>query len=85
MNKRPFGVGLLIAGIDVLMIILSYFHIIRKNLKQDGPHLYETCPDGNYYEYNVKLIIFVSNFCCFFRPTQLEPDLNQQEPISRII
>ena len=39
MNKRPFGVGLLIAGID-----------------QDGPHLYETCPDGNYYEYNAYAI-----------------------------
>ena len=33
-SKRPYGVGLLVAGID-----------------KDGPHLYETCPSGNYYEY----------------------------------
>eukprot|EP00828_Plagiopyla_frontata_P030085 TRINITY_DN3904_c0_g1_i1.p1 TRINITY_DN3904_c0_g1~~TRINITY_DN3904_c0_g1_i1.p1 ORF type:complete len:215 (-),score=28.09 TRINITY_DN3904_c0_g1_i1:94-738(-) len=33
-SKRPFGVGLLIVGVD-----------------QDGPHLFETCPSGNYYEY----------------------------------
>ena len=35
-SKRPYGVGLLIAGVD-----------------QDGPHLFETCPSGNYYEYKV--------------------------------
>ena len=34
-SKRPYGVGLLIAGVD-----------------SDGPHLFETCPSGNYYEYN---------------------------------
>lgn len=33
-GKRPYGVGLLVAGYD-----------------QAGPHLYETCPDGNHYEY----------------------------------
>ena len=33
-SKRPYGVGLLIAGID-----------------SNGPHLFETCPSGNYYEY----------------------------------
>jgi 20S proteasome subunit alpha 6 len=32
--KRPYGVGLLVAGYD-----------------QTGPHLYNTCPSGNYYEY----------------------------------
>lgn len=31
-SKRPYGVGLLVAGID-----------------KDGPHLFETCPSGNYY------------------------------------
>lgn len=34
-GKRPYGVGLLVIGVD-----------------QDGPHLYETCPSGNFYEYN---------------------------------
>jgi 20S proteasome subunit alpha 6 len=33
-SKRPFGVGLLIAGYD-----------------NTGPHLFQTCPSGNYYEY----------------------------------
>ncbi|KAI8469700.1 MAG: nucleophile aminohydrolase [Monoraphidium minutum] len=32
--KRPYGVGLLVAGFDAR-----------------GPHLYNTCPSGNYYEY----------------------------------
>lgn len=34
-SKRPYGVGLLIAGYD-----------------STGPHLFETSPSGNYYEYN---------------------------------
>mmetsp|Transcript_4485 Transcript_4485/g.13606 ORF Transcript_4485/g.13606 Transcript_4485/m.13606 type:complete len:266 (+) Transcript_4485:108-905(+) len=33
-SKRPFGVGILIAGYDEL-----------------GPHLYQSCPSGNYYEF----------------------------------
>lgn len=33
-SKRPYGVGLLLAGYD-----------------STGPHLYQTCPSGNYYEY----------------------------------
>jgi hypothetical protein len=32
--KRPYGVGLLVAGHD-----------------ERGPHLYNTCPSGNYWEY----------------------------------
>uniref|UniRef100_A0A7S3QWT2 Proteasome subunit alpha type n=1 Tax=Dunaliella tertiolecta TaxID=3047 RepID=A0A7S3QWT2_DUNTE len=37
--KRPYGVGLLVAGYD-----------------QTGPHLYNTCPSGNYYEYKAMSI-----------------------------
>lgn len=33
-SKRPYGVGLLVAGVD-----------------EKGPHIFETCPSGNYYEY----------------------------------
>merc|ERR1711879_873887 len=33
-SKRPYGVGLLVAGVD-----------------ERGPHLFETCPSGNYFEY----------------------------------
>lgn len=33
-HKRPYGVGLLVAGID-----------------SKGPHLYQTCPSGNFYDY----------------------------------
>ncbi|GMH44750.1 hypothetical protein BSKO_12702 [Bryopsis sp. KO-2023] len=32
--KRPYGVGLLVAGFD-----------------KAGPHLFHTCPSGNFYEY----------------------------------
>merc|ERR1719230_2520387 len=38
-SKRPYGVGLLVAGID-----------------ENGPHLYETCPSGNFYEYHAMAI-----------------------------
>merc|ERR1712137_290618 len=38
-SKRPFGVGLLVAGID-----------------ETGPHLYETCPSGNFFEYHAMAI-----------------------------
>ena len=37
--KRPYGVGLLVAGYD-----------------RDGPHLYQTCPSGNLYEYRAMAI-----------------------------
>mmetsp|Transcript_9912 Transcript_9912/g.16302 ORF Transcript_9912/g.16302 Transcript_9912/m.16302 type:complete len:277 (+) Transcript_9912:136-966(+) len=33
-SKRPFGVGLLVGGVDAT-----------------GPHLFQTCPSGNYYDY----------------------------------
>jgi 20S proteasome subunit alpha 6 len=37
--KRPYGVGLLVAGYDAT-----------------GPHLYQTCPSGNFYEYKAMAI-----------------------------
>jgi len=33
-GKRPYGVGLLVAGYD-----------------EQGPHIFQTCPSGNYFEY----------------------------------
>merc|ERR1712113_65204 len=38
-SKRPYGVGLLVAGVD-----------------EKGPHLYETCPSGNFFEYHAMAI-----------------------------
>lgn len=38
-SKRPYGVGLLVAGCD-----------------DNGPHLFETCPSGNYFEYHAMAI-----------------------------
>eukprot|EP00929_Paragymnodinium_shiwhaense_P035289 TRINITY_DN1906_c0_g2_i1.p2 TRINITY_DN1906_c0_g2~~TRINITY_DN1906_c0_g2_i1.p2 ORF type:complete len:265 (-),score=98.78 TRINITY_DN1906_c0_g2_i1:107-901(-) len=38
-SKRPYGVGLLIGGVD-----------------EKGPHLFETCPSGNYFEYHAMAI-----------------------------
>ena len=37
--SRPYGVGLLVAGMD-----------------KTGPSLMQTCPSGNYYEYNAYAI-----------------------------
>lgn len=37
--KRPYGVGLLVAGFDAT-----------------GPHLFQTCPSGNFYEYKAMAI-----------------------------
>lgn len=37
--KRPYGVGLLVAGVD-----------------RTGPHLFNTCPSGNFYEYKAYAI-----------------------------
>ena len=37
--RRPYGVGLLVAGYDA-----------------SGPHLYQTCPSGNVYEYYASAI-----------------------------
>jgi len=38
-SKRPYGVGLLVAGYD-----------------EKGPHIFETCPSGNYFEYVAQAI-----------------------------
>ena len=38
-GRRPYGVGLLVAGFD-----------------STGPHLYETSPSGNYYDYKAQAI-----------------------------
>jgi len=38
-GKRPYGVGLLVAGFD-----------------EKGPHLFQTCPSGNYFEYFAQAI-----------------------------
>jgi len=38
-SKRPYGVGMLVAGYDAA-----------------GPHLFETCPSGNYWEYYAQAI-----------------------------
>jgi len=38
-EKRPYGVGLLVAGYD-----------------KTGPHLFQTAPSGNYYEYYAQSI-----------------------------
>ena len=38
--RRPYGVGLLVAGYDATT----------------GAHLYRTCPSGNFYEYSAYAI-----------------------------
>lgn len=38
-GKRPYGVGLLVAGYD-----------------STGPHIFETCPSGNFYDFYAQAI-----------------------------
>ena len=39
-GRRPYGVGLLVIGYDA----------------SSGPHLYETCPSGNFYDYKAQAL-----------------------------
>lgn len=50
-DRRPYGVGLLVAGYDV-----SFFSVIQCissdwiYLQDQGAHIYQTCPSANYYD-----------------------------------
>ena len=53
-DRRPYGVGLLVAGYDVSTLIHSSFYtklynpFIAKQSK--GPHIYQTCPSATYFD-----------------------------------
>lgn len=56
-DRRPYGVGLLVAGYDVsnIFLFISIFPKSRFDMKtlgfQDqGPHIYQTCPSANYFD-----------------------------------
>lgn len=64
--KRPYGVGLLVAGVD-----------------SQGPHLFSTCPSGNYYEYKAMAIgarSQVGGFRVFVRDTCLKMGSREIRP-----
>jgi len=65
-GKRPYGVGLLIAGYD-----------------EAGPHLFQTCPSGNYYEYYAMAIGGRSTSAKTYLEKHFEkfPDMSLQELI----
>lgn len=62
-SKRPYGVGLLVAGVD----------------EQTGPHLFQTCPSGNFYEYKSISIGARSQSA----KTYLEKNFEQMDACSR--
>lgn len=55
-GRRPYGVGMLVAGYDVSWALLGGGkHCVNCNLlfqllQTVGPHLYQTCPSSNYYD-----------------------------------
>ena len=48
-GRRPYGVGMLIAGCDVSNFILETC-LLHVTLQSQGTHLYQTCPSSNYYD-----------------------------------
>lgn len=65
-GKRPYGVGLLVAGYD-----------------ESGPHLFQTCPSGNYFEYYAMAIGGRSTSAKTYLEKHFEkfPDLSLEELI----
>lgn len=63
-GKRPYGVGLLVAGYD-----------------EKGPHLFQTCPSGNYFEYFAMAIGGRSTSAKTYLEKHFEkfPDLSAEE------
>jgi len=50
-GRRPYGVGMLIAGCDVRHIMeLLYYITVCVCIQSQGTHLYQTCPSSNYYD-----------------------------------
>lgn len=51
-DRRPYGVGLLVAGFDVSLINETTFLLLIKMLsvKDQGPHIYQTCPSATYFD-----------------------------------
>jgi len=55
-DRRPYGVGLLVAGYDVILNKLTTYFISYINLlviisiQDKGPHIYQTCPSATYFD-----------------------------------
>jgi len=66
-GKRPYGVGLLVAGYD-----------------EQGPHLFQTCPSGNYFEYFAMAIVGRSTSAKNYLEKHFEkfPDVQLEELIT---
>ena len=50
-GRRPYGVGLLVAGYDVCLLPGCNERNDANVAQETGAHLYEFCPSGNYYDY----------------------------------
>lgn len=62
-SKRPYGVGLLVAGVD-----------------EKGPHLYQTCPSGAFYEYHAMAIGGRSTSAKTYLEKHLDSYKNTEDP-----
>lgn len=50
-DRRPYGVGLLVAGYDVIIQTVDQLELTFCLWFQDqGPHIYQTCPSANFYD-----------------------------------
>lgn len=54
-DRRPYGVGLLVAGFDVSFIKYLFYSIVlfvKANFifQDKGPHVYQTCPSANFFD-----------------------------------
>lgn len=48
-GRRPYGVGMLIAGSDVSGVLVTGL-IWSYHIQSQGTHLYQTCPSSNFYD-----------------------------------
>jgi len=70
-GRRPYGVGFLIAGYDVCIVallltttwLLCHSRCTPLLPQKTGPHIFETCPSGNFFEYKAMAIGARSQAC----------------------
>ena len=69
-GKRPYGVGLLVAGYD-----------------STGPHIFETCPSGNFYDFYAQAIGARSQAAKTYleKKYQTFPDASEGDLIKHVI
>jgi 20S proteasome alpha/beta subunit len=59
--RRPYGVGLLVAGYDVSVPTVVSWEVCTQVMvclsgQRTGAHLFQTCPSGDYWEFKAMAI-----------------------------